>query len=326
MNTAQTTPLCDPLLALMPLPYQAEFYPFGFPVSVASNSRLVLDAAEESWAGFRKQFDERPIEIRCLVTASGDGTPPAPIVRAQGNLLISVAGAENFHCCDLVNGFAAAWVTETVAANIQHFRYHFLEAMAYCLLDMLHLVAVHAACVSLDGHGVLLAGDSGAGKSSLAYACARRGWVYTSDDGSSLLRRGGGRAVLGNSRLFRFRETAGELFPEFRGFTDIRRGNGKPTIEVRTDSLPAVRTALESHVDYVVFLNRRDGAEAILLPVSEQETRRRLFFNPWPLELPMHAERRAAMERLLTAPAYEMRYRGLDGAVNRLEQLVRGGS
>jgi hypothetical protein len=326
MNTAPTTPLCDPLLAFMPLPYRAEFYPFGFPVSVASNSRLVLDAAEESWAGFRKQFDERPIEIRCLVTAAGDGTPPAPIVRAQGNLLISVAGAENFHCCDLVSGFATAWVTGSVAANSQYFRYHFLEAMASCLLHMLHLVDVHAACVSLDGHGVLLAGDSGAGKSSLAYACARRGWVYTSDDGISLVRRSGGRTVLGNSRLFRFRKTAGELFPEFRRFTDIRNGNGKPTIEVRTDSLPAVRTALESHVDYLVFLNRRDEAEPNLHPVSQQETRKRLFFNPWPLELPMHAEWQAAIERLLTAPAYEMRYRDLDSAVDRLEQLVRGGS
>ena len=327
MNTLSASPVSDPLLASTALPHRGEFYPLGFPVLVASNTRRVLEAAGESWGRSGKRFDERPVEIRCLVSKSAArDIPPDPVVRAQGSLLVSVADAQNFACCDMVDGSAAAWVTDATAADFQYFRYHFLEAMAYCLLDTLHLVAVHAACVSLDGHGVLLAGDSGAGKSSLAYACARRGWVYTSDDSSSVLRRGDGRTVLGNSRLFRFRESAGELFPEFRGLTNIRRANGKPTIEVTTDSLPGFRTAPDSQVEHVVFLNRREGGRAALVPLSAQEAWRRIFFDPWPPDLPMRAARHAAMKRLLGVPAYEMRYRDLDDAANRLEQLVRGGS
>ncbi len=313
----------------MALPYVAEFFPLGFPVVVASNSAVVLDAAGESWSGFARRFEERAIEIRCIVSeweaSTGDFALPAPVVRAQGNLLVSVADPENFYCCDLVNGFGSAWVSDRAASNASYFRYHFIEAMAYGLLDTLHLVAVHAACVSLDGRGVLLAGNSGAGKSSLAYACARRGWVYTSDDCSSLVLRDSRRKVLGNPGLFRFRETAGALFPEFRGLGGFCRGNGKPTIEVKAASLPGIQTALESHVDRIVFLNRHGGEGTMLIPVPEREARERLFFDPWPRELPVHAERIRAMERLLAAPACEMRYRDLDQAVDLLEDLVHGG-
>ena len=130
-------------------------------------------------------------------------------MRAQSNLLAGVAGRENFQCCDLEKGFAFAWVTEAVVENTDFFRYHFLEAMTWCLLDTRHLVSIHAACVALNGRGMLLAGNSGVGKSSLAYACARRGWTYTSDDATSLVRRDRGRTALGNPRVFRFRGTAG---------------------------------------------------------------------------------------------------------------------
>ena len=184
----------DPLLTFVPLPYEREFYPYGFPVRITSNSRQVLAAAEESWGGLDRRFRTVPLKLRCLVSEStSKRLPPPPVVRAQSNLFVSVADAENFSSCDLSAGFASAWVTQAVVAAREYFRYHILEALAYTLLDVLHLVSIHAACVALHGHGVLLAGDSGAGKSSLSYACARRGWTYCSDDSSSLVRRGTGR-------------------------------------------------------------------------------------------------------------------------------------
>ena len=318
----------DPLRAFTPLPYKAEYYPNGLPVLVASNSRTVLDAANESWAGFRKRFNRRPIEVRCLVSV-GRGTvcPPPPIVRAQGNLITGVADAENFMCCDMAAGFGFAFVTPAVVTRTEYFRYHFLESMAYTMLETRYLVAVHAACVSFNGHGVLLAGDSGAGKSSLAYACARRGWVYTSDDATSLVRRARGRKVIGNPRSFRFRDTAGAIFPEFQGMRETRRGRGKPTIEVRTESLPDILTATDARIDYVVFLNRKDtyARNAHLVPVDRQEAFRRLYLRLWPAELGIDRSSQAAVERLLDAGVYEMRYRELDAAVDRLERTIQKG-
>jgi hypothetical protein len=207
----------DPLLASATLPHSAVFYPFGFQAKVTSNSAQVLRAAEESWGAFPSRFTTQPLDIRCVVSESAEGErPPFPVFRAQRNILTAVADSENFFSCDLLTGYGSAWVTRSAVADTNYLRRSFLEAMAYSLLDALHLVAVHAACVSLGEHGVLLAGDSGCGKSSLAYGCARRGWTYTSDDASYLVRRQPGRIVMGNPLLFRFRATAGELFPRFR--------------------------------------------------------------------------------------------------------------
>jgi hypothetical protein len=324
-ESAAVAPQCDPLLALMPLPHRAEFHPYGFAVSVASNSPMVLNAARQSWAGLPKRFDEPPLELLCIVSeGAGPECPPPPVVRAQRNLTVWTADTQNHWCCDMVTGFGSAWVTGRLVENTRYLRYHVLEAMAYSLLGSLHVVALHAACVALDGHGVLLAGDSGSGKSSLAYACARRGWTYVADDCSQLVRRSRVRAVLGDPRLFRFRATAGALFPEFEGMEESPHARGKPTIEVRTNSLPAIRTAVESHVYAVVFLNRRDGrdGQAELLPLAGDDAMKRLSDSPWPPDLPTMGERAAVLERLAGAGAYEMRYRDLDAAANKLEQMI----
>ena len=316
----------DPLLTRVPLNLAAEFYPRGFPVRLTTNSPRVMAAAQEGWAGLQKRFDVTPLEVRCLVSSGERSFPPPPVVRAQRDLLIGVCDAANFWTCNLTSGIAAAWVSENTTADSGFLRYHVVEAMAYSLMESLHVISLHAACVSLGGHGMLLAGESGAGKSSLAYGCARRGWTYISDDASSLLRNGSERTVLGDPSLFRFRATAGALFPEFRGWRESRRPQGKPTIEVRTESLPAVRTACESRVDSIVFLNRRDGkkGEAEMLRCPRQKALGYLADSPWPKDLPGEPQRLAAVKRLLGANLYEMRYLDLDSAVDALERIVLG--
>jgi len=320
--SAATARECDPLLAKPPAAYRASFYPRGFEVSVASNSPAVLQAAELSWAGLERRFDAAPMELRCVVSPDACSAPLVPpVVRAQRHLAVWTAGPNSW-CCDLAAGFGTAWIAESLAADVWYLCYHVLEAMAYSLLASLHVVPLHAACVARNGRGVLLAGESGAGKSSLAYACARRGWTYVSDDCSSLLRRGAGRTVVGDPRLFRFRVDAGALFPEFRDLPESPHARGKPTVEALTDIMPGIRTASECSVRHIVFLNRTGAAGAELTPVDAEEAMWRLSESPWPPDMPGEAERRAALERLTAVPAYELRYRSLDDATERLERLV----
>ena len=51
---------------------------------------------------------------------------------------------------------------------------------------------VHAGLVARDGHGVLLGGSSGAGKSTAALACASAGFDFLGDDCVALRRNGDG--------------------------------------------------------------------------------------------------------------------------------------
>jgi hypothetical protein len=57
----------------------------------------------------------------------------------------------------------------------------FRTAMHWWLADR-GLQLVHAAAVAVDGHGLLIAGGSGSGKSTTALRCARGGLGYAGDD------------------------------------------------------------------------------------------------------------------------------------------------
>ena len=317
----------DPLRTKVPLDHEGLFYRYGFPVRIRSNSAIPLNAAAISYGTSRQKFDAVPLDVRIIVAeSSSPARAEAPIFRSQGNLMTLVIDAENFASLDLNTGFGFGWVTRATAETTDYFRQCFLDVITYCLLEIRHLVTIHSACVRYRGVGVLLAGFSGAGKSSLAYACARRGWTYVSDDMSVFRRCATTPVVIGHPQNLRFRESAGQLFPEFAGLKGTLRPHGKPSIEVRTESLNGFLTAEESSIDYVVLLNRQEfsGGTPLLLPVSYDVAWERLSSSLWAVQLPAFEERVEALRGLLKLPIYEIRYGALEPAIDLLETLAEG--
>jgi HPr Serine kinase C-terminal domain len=314
----------DPLRAAVPLQSQHVLFPFGFPICIKTNEPSLIRAAEEIWGAFHQIFHVPPIEVRFVVSeVVSRRRPPMPSFRAQANLLTIAADKQNFACCDLAAGFGFANLTKAATTHRDYVRLQFLEPMVHVLLDTQHMVAIHAACLEFQGHGVLLLGDSGAGKSSMAYAAARRGWAYLCDDATSLILHKAGRSVVGNPRTIRFRPGGLVLFPEIKGQPKLR--NGKPTVEIRTERLRKIKPVYESNADFLIFL-RRSG-EAVnpkLHPVPSTEVFRRLSKNSWPEELLVHEPRIRAIERLSGAEAFELEYGEFDAALDLLESTVGG--
>jgi hypothetical protein len=326
-NTAGAVNPADPVLSYFRLPLRGAYYPLGFALEIATNSSEVLAAAEESWGGFHQKFSELPLRLEIGVMADGSrDCPPPPGCRSRGNLLTIVADAGNFCVCDLSRGFAFAWLTQSAAADRAYLRYYFLEAAVSTLLEALYLTPLHAACVQNGGRGVLLCGESGAGKSSLAFACARNGWTFLSDDSSAIVRKRRGRVVVGNPCQMRFRESAVELFPELKEQRVTPRATGKMAIELATAILPEIATQAECQVDYIVFLNRREPAPPSFLSVPKEIAWQ--YFQQYMCfgEDEVHQAQTASIHDLLTAKVFEMRYQDLDWAVERLGMLVREGN
>ncbi len=326
-NTAGAVNPADPVLSYFRLPLRGAYYPLGFALEIATNSSEVLAAAEESWGGFHQEFSELPLRLEIGVMADGSrDCPPPPGCRSRGNLLTIVADAGNFCVCDLSRGFAFAWLTQSAAADRAYLRYYFLEAAVSTLLEALYLTPLHAACVQNGGRGVLLCGESGAGKSSLAFACARNGWTFLSDDSSAIVRKRRGRVVVGNPCQMRFRESAVELFPELKEQRVTPRATGKMAIELATAILPEIATQAECQVDYIVFLNRREPAPPSFLSVPKEIAWQ--YFQQYMCfgEDEVHQAQTASIHDLLTAKVFEMRYQDLDWAVERLGMLVREGN
>jgi len=346
----------DSLMVRLDLPYRLTIHPLGFPAHIESNSREVISSLWESWGLFRPEFDAPPVRLSVIVSGSDTpGSLPAPVFRCRRHLLSITADAANFAACDLNAGYACAWITPQTVADRVYLRDSFTEAPLLSMLNTRHLAPVHAACVVhngvpmaqraakgnehapyqsrdrqgaddqrvFNGAGVLLCGDSGSGKSSLALACALRGWTYLCDDASFLVRGLSGRAVVGNPFLMRFKPDAHKLFPQLGERTAAMRVNGKPTVHVQTSELPQIATVQRAEARYMVFLRRSARGEARL--VHRREGCLDL------LRLPLYgdqrdiAEQEATLHSLSDLAAFDFHYSDLDAAVDRLNLLLRTG-
>ncbi len=315
----------DPTLSQAELYFQQVFYPLGFPVLVSTNSQLVLDAAVESWGRFRKLFDTELVRLQIGVTEGGASyCPPTPVVRVREHLCTSIADGENFAISDYDQGFSLVWVNRATLEYLSYFRYFFLEFAAMGQIANRSAWGIHAACVELDGTGVLLCGDSGSGKSTLSYSCALAGWTFVTDDGSYLVDGRDDRLIVGNCSHVRFRPASEKLFPELSGREVMRRAEvGKPSIEFPIASAQQFMTSTTSRIRQIVFINRNTQLHE-LVPFPPEVAK--MYMLQYASCLPETRNRQAMMfDHLLVSGVYELRYTDLDWAVRRLTQLVRQG-
>jgi hypothetical protein len=297
-------------------------YPLGFPAELRTNSAEVIAEAEEKWGAFEKRFDTEAIQVDIhVVETDSKECPPAPWCRIMQPLVVSVADADNYCISDISRNRTQMTLSTAALRNKAYLRCFFLDGAVGCHFATRHATPLHAACVTLDGRGVLLCGDSGAGKSTLSYACARSGWTYVTDDASFLLNSGTHKIVTGNCHQVRFRPSAAEFFPEVRGLEITPRAAGKPSIELPTAPMTHMTLAQSARIDFIVFLNRRPGPPQLQpyrTDVARYFMRQVLFGSPQSLALQYEA-----IEHLLKAEVFELRYSDLDGAIDRLRKLVQ---
>ncbi|HEV2690623.1 MAG TPA: hypothetical protein VGV35_18840 [Bryobacteraceae bacterium] len=314
----------DPVFSKLDFPLRRTFYPLGFALELTTNSKDVIEASSESWGSYSQVFDEAPVRFQ-LGVAPGDAAMATPSrFRSRGHLMSMIASPDNFVMSDFNTGCAFGWVTEPVAANHPALRYRFLTSTVSMLLEHRALATIHSALIGRNGHGVMLCGDSTSGKSTLAYACARAGWTFVTDDGTYLVRKDPGRYAIGAHHTIRFRNDARRLFPELSDRLPAIRPNGKMAIEIFTRELP-ITTALGCSIDHVVFLNRNEPGPARLRRYPKE---RMLAWCEQTVSFGT-AEVRAAQllchERLAAAGIWELCYQDFESAIPRLEQLVDSG-
>ncbi len=306
---------------------QKMYFPLGFPIRIVTNHASVLAAADQSWSKFMPAFDRTPLEILIEVLPDPIGMrvmPPAPTCTIKGGLIVQEADEHNFVIADLHAGWAVGRVSELTARSHSYFCYHLLEGTVLSMLATLHCVPLHAACVQIAGKGVLICGNSGDGKSTLAFAGARAGWTYVSDDATYLPIERRDRMVVGNCHKVRFRPSAAQLFPELSGRRITPRAAGKPSIEVPTSEWHDLACANSTVIDAIVFLNRGSDDEQQLIPRQASSVCDwfKQHIIPSPEFGPMQE---ATLARLLKANVFELRYRDLPWGIARLQQLAENG-
>jgi hypothetical protein len=317
----------DPLGYNARLPLSACYYPLGFPLIVETNSEAILTLASSLWSRWPARQGIAPARFRIAVADCDSRVPlTASMPRGQQHLVSIIHAPDNFAMCDLRASFAFAAVTRDVAANADYVQYHFLEPLAYLMIDAAHLAPMHASCVAWNGNAIVLCGDSGAGKTSLAYACARRGWTYLSDDATHIIRGRSQPWVAGRPFRIRFRESARELFPELRAFVPRQRPNGKLDIEVETEALNLI-VSPNSRASHIVFLDRTGSTAAALLnSYPAKQAAGRLQGLVCYGDEHIRREQKRALGAFLQLPVAKLTYNDTASAEKVLRNLVEAAS
>ena len=317
LGKPQNELLCD-----MDLPLRQTFYPLGFAIEIITNDPDVLCAADESFGHRRLRHGSAGLQIRIGVAGNGgEQCPPEPTRREYNHLYSLVADTENQALLDLRTHTNFVWLNRSALKNRLYLRHNFLEKVVYLLLGASVVTDLHAGCVSKNGRGILLCGDSGAGKTTLSYACARAGWTFTSDDTSYLINRSSVPRVIGHAHRVRFRPPAKELFPELDHREITPRMEGKASIEVPMRELPTIDAAPEATVSSIVYLNRYSGAKAALIPLPEGTATARMRKELYSAG-DIRTKHEKVLEQFASIPTFELQYCELDQAIEKLALLT----
>jgi hypothetical protein len=232
---SETAPPDDPLLRHAPLAHAVTVPVLGVPVRFRSNSAAVLAAVHESFGRWVTESvaGDPQVDYRIILHPGTEAravrAPVTPRMPDPDRVFLHTAGS--LGVVDLRRGDAVAYVTEGLLADTEHFRYTLLEGLTLVLVATHDRLPVHAAMIARRGVAVALAGPSGRGKSTVAYAAQRRGWRVLADDGvyvqtSPALRIWGRPAPLllpGDAR---------DRFPELAEREPTRQASGKLKIPV----------------------------------------------------------------------------------------------
>jgi hypothetical protein len=301
------------------------FYPMGFPVEIETEAPEIIAAAEQAWSRYSPVSTSEPVRIRARVSGERETVSDAPRVEFDNAWVSIVRSSSNDARADLSGGTAEIRVTRDVASDAAYFNYHFLKPLTYLLLAPRNFAFVHASCVARNGRAMMLCGDALAGKTCLAFACARQDWTFLSGDATHLLHDSPDFSVVGRPFSIRFRESAKTLFPELAACPAAMRPNGKASIEVETDRL-GLATARRAPASHIVFLERSETGIAQIKSMRADEAIRRLddavFFG----DAGVRQRQRATLAHFASLPAVRLTYSTLEGAEAALRELSQGGA
>jgi hypothetical protein len=209
-----------------------------------------------------------------------------------------------------------------------HARYELIEFAVYTLAARAQqLVPLHAACVGLRGGGVLLMGESGAGKTTASLHCLLRGMEFVSED--SVFVTPDSLLATGVANFLHVRCDSVHSLPEgtatvIRHSPVIRRRSGVKKFEIDLRGTHFRLAPRPLRITALVFISARTaGAGGLLSPLRRAEVRGRLVTSqPYAVNQPGWA---TFTKRVAGIPAFELRRgRHPDQAGEALQRLLAG--
>lgn len=327
----------DPFGERVRTPHRQVLHVLGAEVLVTTNSRELLGLLDHAFARLpRHRLRARTVrlQLRLLLTsgrAIRGREPPGMRLHSGPGVLMGMLDADNFAVVSPDTRSAFVSASRAMLKFPYHLRYELIEfALLTLAARAQDLVPLHAACVALRGHGLLLDGATGSGKSTLSAACIAAGFELLAEDGvfvDPLTLRATGCATFLHLRAdsLRFVRDA-QLRDAFREAPGIRRRSGARKFELDARAARLRLAAQPPRLAALIVLSTAPARGRPLLVPLSRVLLKRIVRRHQPYAAGQ-SQWRDFVDRLATLPAYRLlRPEHPDEAVQALRELLEARS
>ena len=246
-----------------------------------SNSPQLLSLVDSAYTGLPRHLLSAKVpqmKVRLLLTSgerpSRPSEPPPLAMLCGDGLLAGAPAASSFVVVSAGERSALVAVSQEMLRFPYHTRYELIEFAVFTLAARAQgLVPLHAACIGLDGRGVILMGPSGSGKSTVSLHCLLQGFDFLSEDSvfvvpDSMVATGVANYIHVRSDSLRWLARARDA-AAIRRSPVIQRRSGvkKFEVDLRRGDYRLAASALK--IVAVVFLSARKAARPLLVPLPK---------------------------------------------------------
>jgi hypothetical protein len=244
------------------LAFEASFPVLGVPMRVRSNAEAAIALAADhfgGWLGLAEALVDRDCQatLDVVVLPATDDPPPAGLsYRRHGPVFLAAAGPVQIAVV-LDTRHAVAFVPRQALDDREWFTAH-VCGFGLLAATQRTRVPLHAAAVVAGTQTLLLAGHSGAGKSTMAYACAAAGFSVLAEDTVFVALDARPVRLWGQASQIWLAADSPRFFPELAGEPVVVRANGKRRIAARA-AMPWSPTLTTAGDAAVILLERGEG-------------------------------------------------------------------
>ena len=254
------------------LPFEARFVVAGSIWLIATNAAEIVSAAEKTFQRTNDTTSPVALTISCYVDQELSARPPWPQPHFRGldHLVYAGYGAGSSMLIDLQRRRVIGRLSPAMARDSNYWRCVLLPVVLGVTSAAIGVSALHCACVVKNGHGLILGGASGAGKSSLAMALSLHGFAYLSDDWTYFSHAGSTAHAWGLPTPIKLLPDAVRYFPQLTSANLSSSLNGELAYEVDPVQEFGVERSLFCQPRWIFFIERTEGAGVTFTRISSE--------------------------------------------------------
>ena len=310
------------------MPLRESFLLAGAACEIATNSGPLLEMARESFPLLDDDPSPPNLHLRLWIDPAAERSPGTtmPYLRGLGHLVFAGFDSQNALLMDLRARRAIGRFSPETLADRHYWRRMLFPLVLGVVGGSVGVTALHCGCVARDGQGLVLAGDCGAGKSTLTLALAQRGFAFLCDEWTYFSRRDGQLQAWGLSNPLKLLPDAAAFFPELAALEPAVAMNGELAFEIDPAKVFGVRRALRCSPRWLVLLERTADPGLKLSEISPDEAAARFELGLLAEDPEAMNTQRETIRSLLGLPGALLRYGGNPHTIARaLEHFCGNG-